>query len=69
MLKTKKSSAQKGREKREAKILRLYSKLRGDYVRAMDLYTAIAEKAGCGYNKVIEVLQENNVITPKKKKQ
>ena len=45
MSKTKKSSAQKGREKREAKILRLYPKLRGDYVRAMDLYTAIAEKA------------------------
>ena len=64
-----KSPAQRKREKRDAKILKMHSSLKGNYERATDLYNYIADKVECGYGTVILVLQNNGVITPKKEQQ
>lgn len=64
-----KSPAQRKREKRDAKILKLHTDLKDNFERVTDLYNYIADKAECGYSTVILVLQNNGVITPKKKQQ
>lgn len=64
-----KSPAQRKREKRDAKILKLYRELKDNFERATDLYNYIADKAECGYSTVILVLQINGMITPKSQQQ
>ena len=54
------------REEKEPKILALYPKLKPKYGRASDLYIEIARQAGCGENMVVDVLQDNGIIAPKK---
>jgi len=56
------SPSKQARERRNAKILALYEKLRGDYVRAFDCYMEIAQRTGCSHATVMSVLKDNGLI-------
>lgn len=63
------SPSAQAKKTRDDRICKYFKKLTSRYSSRTALYNLIAEYAGCSNVTVIRVLQDNNLITKKEKKQ